>query len=233
MLSGFTLIHAEHQRVNSVNIPLFFSSITSSQSEHSLNLYSTQVTMWPFTGPDTEHADTFLSHRFRRQKDPSRFFFFVFCFCFFCFFLLSFSTRSSSSCCLWGGRKKARFCSLYALHTRSITAAIKSRSEHLSAPPERRTQQNACAVCVCFLTRQMSSMVPDGQPFVAGSVCPPSVAARQPCGGTEWARRDWSGLRSPGHSAKSRESGANSHPPPRFCPHMLPLHTPTEGVSTQ
>ena len=83
VLSGFTLIHAEHQRVNSVNIPLFFSSITSSQSEHSLNLYSTQVTMWPFTGPDTEHADTFLSHRFRRQKDPSRFFVFCFLFLFF------------------------------------------------------------------------------------------------------------------------------------------------------
>ena len=77
------------------------------------------------------------------------FLFFVFCFC---FFLLSFSTRSSSSCCLWGGRKKARFCSLYALHTRSITAAIKSRSEHLSAPPERRTQQNACAECVCVFS---------------------------------------------------------------------------------
>lgn len=113
---------------------LFFSSITSSQSEHSLNLYSTQVTMWPFTGPDTEQADTFPPHRFRRQKDPSRF-----------FLLCSFSTRTSSSCCLWGGRKPGSV--PFMPFTPGASRRQLSRSEHLSAPPERKTQQ-MCARCV-------------------------------------------------------------------------------------
>ena len=190
--------------------------------------------MWPFTGPDTEHADTFLSHRFRRQKDPSRVFFLFFVFVFFVFFC-SFSPLDPPhhAACGGEGRKPGSVPFMPFTPGASRRQLKAGLNIYLLRLREEHNKMPARSVCVCFLTRQMSSMVPDGQPFVAGSVCPPSVAARQPCGGTEWARRDWSGLRSPGLSAKSRESGANSHPPPRFCPHMLPLHTPTEGVSTQ
>ena len=127
--------------------------------------------------------------------------------------------------------KKARFCSLYALHTRSITAAIKPVWTFICSAWERNTT-TVCAVCV-FLPGRWAPWCRPVSPL-SPAQCPPSVRARQPCDGTEWARRDWSGLTLPSAFSKiSREWGHTSRPLPRFCQHTLPFHTPTEGVSTQ
>lgn len=73
---------------------------------------------------------------------------------------------------------------------------------------------------MCYLTRQLSSIVPSvGQPFVACSASP-YLSVRQPSDGTGWARHETvNGLRSPESEAKSRDIGETSHP-------LLLMHAP-------
>lgn len=145
--------------------------------------------------------------------------------------LCFFSPRTSSWCSLWGVRKPGSV--PFMPFTPGASRRQLSRSEHQSVCPRKRQQITRV---VFYLTRQMSSMVPVGPPFVARSASP-SLPVRQPSDGTGWALQDCSGLRSPKGEPKYREiweppaTHSSTHAPVSHTTHTV-LCCPDLGYET-